>query len=36
MENLPLFLAYLGMAVMLAMSCIGSTLGENIVQARPD
>ena len=30
MENLPLFLAYLGMAVMLAMSCIGSTLGVTI------
>ncbi|MBO7320396.1 MAG: V-type ATP synthase subunit K [Bacteroidales bacterium] len=30
MENLPLFLAYFGMAVMLAMSCIGSTLGVTV------
>ncbi len=30
METLPLFLAYFGMAVMLAMSCIGSTMGVTI------
>ena len=30
METLPLFLAYFGMAVMLAMSCIGSTLGVTV------
>lgn len=30
MENLPLFLAYFGMAVMLAMSCIGSTLAVTV------
>ena len=30
MQNLPLFLAYFGMAVMLAMACIGSTLGVTV------
>lgn len=30
MGNLPLFFAYFGMAVMLAMACIGSTIGVTV------
>lgn len=30
MENLPLFFAYFGMAVMLALSCIGSAIGVTV------
>ncbi len=30
MESLPLFLAYTGMAVMLALTCIGSAIGVTI------
>ena len=28
--NLPFFVAYVGMAIMLAVSCIGSSLGVTI------
>ncbi|MEF9987329.1 MAG: V-type ATP synthase subunit K, partial [Bacteroidales bacterium] len=30
MEQLPFFLAYIGLGIMLALSCIGSTYGVTI------